>query len=1016
MRCWNVRLIGWVLVCLPVCLLACQLFGSVAALAQSLNPRLELQVGPIDPITLPAPQSDQASVRLLQFHAIPDRFTRLAIESQGATILAYLPENAYVVRVSPDSRGKLKNLAGLRWEGPLDWSWKLSKELGIRPIADLSRRAGGRYLAVIELWRDSDADVVASQAAALGAEIRAIWIHDGLRRLLVRASRPELERIAQLEDVQFIEEAPEPVLRNDGATWVVQSNVNGFRPIWDKGLHGEGQILGNIDGRLDMNSCYFSDSNAIGPAHRKVVAYRSNSGQGADSHGTHTVGTMVGDKGTPGTWDAGDGHAFAGKVSFSNLDDISGSGTSPSNLLSYLTSAHNDGARVHSNSWGDDGTRAYTTWSRDIDDFSWQKEESLVLFAVSNGGQATTPENAKNVVGVGASDRDGNANNHCSGGTGPTQDGRRKPELYAPGCSTVSAASGQSCGTRSLTGTSMACPAMTGAAALVRQYFTEGWYPSGLKTPADAFVPSGALLKATLTTGAQDMTGVGGYPSNTEGWGRINLDRSLYFDGDVRRLAVLADVRNVDGLQTSESLIYSLEVLSNSQPLRITLAFTDPPAAVLASNPVINDLNLKVTAPDGSSIYWGNNTNGNSESVAGGNPDAKNNLEQVLFTSPAVGLYTIEVIGAAIPQGPQGFALVSSGDIDVRVAAQLRYTAHRLADTAPLGNNDLVLDPGETAQVPVTLENKSSDPMTGISSTLTVDRPDLVRITRTHASWANLAPRATGESLAPHFELTAAPSANCGESVTFTITSTADQLESAQESNFSIDIGNPNRSYANGPARDLPKRFLGFISSPQTIPDNVLVREVDVTVDITHGDVGELLVSLVSPDNTNVRLHSRTHAGEANLRLRYDRDRAVDGPGSLDDFIGRPAQGSWQLAIGDNVDSAVGPGRLNSWTLHLTADRPLSCNPLSCGSPIPGVVGGLLATKVGNDIRFEWASTSGAAGYHVLSSVSPQFSLPSLVSKVGAVTSTVAVGEATPVGRVTLYQVRAVNSCNWEGP
>jgi subtilisin-like proprotein convertase family protein len=562
----------------------------------------------------------------------------------------------------------------------------------------------------------------------------------------------------------------------------------------------------------------------------------------------------------------------------------------------------------------------------------------------------------------------------------------------------------------------MACPAMTGAAALVRQYFTEGWYPSGFKTSADAFVPSGALLKATLTTGAQDMTGVSGYPSNTEGWGRINLDRSLYFDGDARRLAVLADVRNLDGLQAGEPAVFSLEVLSNSQPLRITMAFTDPPAAVLASNPVINDLNLKVTAPDGSTIYWGNSTNGNAESIAGGNPDSKNNLEQVLFTSPAVGVYTVEVIAAAVPQGPQGFALVASGDLDVRVAAQLRYLSHRLVDATPLGNNDLVLDPGESVQIPVSVENKSSDPMTGILGQLSVNRPDIVRVTRKSAAWDNLASRATGETLAPHFEVTAQPNANCGESLKFTMTTTADQLESPQESSFSIDVGNPNRNYGNGPARDLPKRFLGFISSPLTIPDNALVREIDVTVDITHGDVGELVVSLVSPDNTNVRLHARTHAGESNLRLRYDLDRAVDGPGTLDDFIGRPAQGTWQLAIGDNVDSAVGPGRLNSWTLHLRADRALSCNPLSCGNPTPGTVSGLRLSKLGNDLRFDWDVTAAAAGYHVLNSTSPQFALPQLVDKVGAVTNSVATGEAAAGGSATFYQVRAVNSCNWEGP
>ena len=73
----------------------------------------------------------------------------------------------------------------------------------------------------------------------------------------------------------------------------------------------------------------------------------------------------------------------------------------------------------------------------------------------------------------------------------------------------------------------MASPAVTGAAALVRQYFVEGWYPSGSPNAGDGFSPSAALLKAVLTNSAVDMTGIAGYPSNQEGWGRILLENAL---------------------------------------------------------------------------------------------------------------------------------------------------------------------------------------------------------------------------------------------------------------------------------------------------------------------------------------------------------------------------------------------------------------------------------------------------------------------------------------------------------
>ncbi|MBL8762046.1 MAG: S8 family serine peptidase, partial [Phycisphaerae bacterium] len=350
-----------------------------------------------------------------------------------------------------------------------------------------------------------------------------------------------------------------------------------------------------------------------------------------------------------------DGMALAAKLSFTNLGSITSA-----NLYTNLINAHNDGARVHSNSWGDDGTTAYTTWCRQIDQYTWEKEDGVVAFAVTNLSSLKTPENSINVLGVGASQDSPNQGNHCSGGTGPTADGRRKPEVYAPGCSTVSANSSTTCGTTGMTGTSMACPAVSGAGLLVRQYFTDGFYPTGAAVSANAFTPSGALIRAMLMNGTVDMTGISGYPSNSEGWGRLLLDNAMYFAGDASKLYAV-DVRHAQGLSTGAQTTYTFSVNSNTKPLKITMVFTGPPAAVNASNPVINNLDLEVTDPS-NNLYRGNVfTSG--QSSTGGTADAKNNVEMVLRTTPATGTYTVTIKGTAINQGPSGYALVVTGDV-----------------------------------------------------------------------------------------------------------------------------------------------------------------------------------------------------------------------------------------------------------------------------------------------------------------------------------------------------------------
>ncbi len=68
-------------------------------------------------------------------------------------------------------------------------------------------------------------------------------------------------------------------------------------PVWDKGLHGEGQIIGIGDTGLDYDMPWFRDpaGTDVGPTHRKIVGYDVTYGDdydGAFGHGTHVAGSV----------------------------------------------------------------------------------------------------------------------------------------------------------------------------------------------------------------------------------------------------------------------------------------------------------------------------------------------------------------------------------------------------------------------------------------------------------------------------------------------------------------------------------------------------------------------------------------------------------------------------------------------------------------------------------------------------------------------------------------------------
>jgi len=595
-----------------------------------------------------------------------DPARRAALVGAGVRLGGYLPMHSFIADAPAATAAALNALGFVESVVAYQDAWKLAPELRAGPAGRIfitpgrqALAATGEVIALVWLFEGEDsAPTVAALAALPGAAVTSNELVGRTVCLGVRLRGADVPALASIPAVQFAEHAPEYTERSNYLSrWVIQSNQIGVLPLGAQGLTGAGQVMGIIDGRLNADHCSFRDAvNPIGPAHRKILAFNAAPGN-YSQHGTHVAGTAVGNDQTLDT-SVKRGVAHDAKLVY-NIYPLQ---TETSHLERYSLH-HTQGARVQTNSWGDDSTTAYDGGCRAIDEFQRDTDDCLIVFSVSNNSTVRNPENAKNALAVAATGGGGNQDAHCSGGTGPTADGRRKPDVMAPGCGVVSSSGSglAACTSVPLTGTSMAAPAAAGIALLTRQYFTSGFYPSGAAAPADAFVPTGQLLKAMLVNASVDITGVAGYPSNREGWGRVLADNALYFAGDDRKLLV-AQRGNAapDALETGDAASLIFISQGGLQQLRITLAYADAGATAGTTFAPVNDLNLVATSPSGV-VYLGN-VFASGQSATGGAADALNNLEQV-HTDAEPGAWTVTVNGTAVNDGPQGFALVITGPV-----------------------------------------------------------------------------------------------------------------------------------------------------------------------------------------------------------------------------------------------------------------------------------------------------------------------------------------------------------------
>ncbi|MEO0085352.1 MAG: S8 family serine peptidase [candidate division WOR-3 bacterium] len=621
---------------------------------------------------------------LVQFRGPIERRWLDDIHRLGIRPLCYFPDYAYLVKLDPYQKVQVELLPEVSSVGLFQPAFKLQDVL-LSP-------AGGRSLALMVMPGERPEPVL-DFIAASGGTVGEVSV-SGFGTI-IRADVPGgLERrLAQLDEVFWIQEWTEPEVCNNSCQWVVQSGWRASappdtslaaRPVWARGVRGQRTILSTTDTGLNVGHNQFRDPAlsvtppGIWPGHRKVVAFKLFPGASETEvsyHGSHVNGTVAGDDSVTGGTSYYEGMARDARLYFVDLTNASGSFVVGTDLTSLWDTVYQGAGlpdsvrpiRQHSGSWRwYNSTGAYLLQDATTDYYCWLHKDFLNIMAAGNEGSSGyrnigSPALAKNVLTVGATGNGTSSNARASfSSRGPAQDGRIKPTVCAPGVGLWSAqASGQS-GYSQLSGTSMATPAVNGSVGLIRCYLREGYYPSGAQNPADAITYiSSALLRAMAVNSADPNISSTVVPDSNIGWGRIDVDSVLYFSGDSRKLIVRDDT---SGLRTGEYREVQFRV-NASMPLRVALAWTDTAAAPSANPTLVNDLNLLLVAPSGT-YYRGNQYSGGQSVANPSNWDNRNTEECCRVNSPDTGLWTVRVYGQNVATGArQPFGLCITGGI-----------------------------------------------------------------------------------------------------------------------------------------------------------------------------------------------------------------------------------------------------------------------------------------------------------------------------------------------------------------
>ena len=464
----------------------------------------------------------------------------------------------------------------------------------------------------------------------------------------------------------------EPLYRTTlNANAAISTGANLIRQTAPYNLDGSGIKVGVWDGGSVRNT--HQEFNTT-----RVV--KKNSTVAVDDHATHVAGTI----GASGFQASAKG--MAPLVAIDSYDwnsdtaEMSGTGAATAND-SFTTKIP-----LSNHSYGFDAGTAdmgrYETNCNELDALALSLPYYLVFWAAGNeqdtltalgGYQSITFSGlSKNILTVGAGDDAVTSGvRDISKGTlayfssmGPCDDGRIKPDLVANGVNVNSCIStSDTAYNATYSGTSMATPNAAGSATLLVQLYSREFSSQRMRA---------SMLKALLIHTADDVGRPG--PDYQYGWGYLNVKAAA--DVILAHKASLAVPKMVDDSisNASKTKTYSYK-WDGSSPLRATLCWTDPAGVAQTATDsrtpnLKHNLDLKITAPDGTTIYQpytmpfvGTWTQASMILNATKGKNNVDNVERVDLPAPTqAGTYTVTVsLDGTLTTSTQAFSLVVTG-------------------------------------------------------------------------------------------------------------------------------------------------------------------------------------------------------------------------------------------------------------------------------------------------------------------------------------------------------------------
>ncbi|KDO18274.1 hypothetical protein SPRG_16238, partial [Saprolegnia parasitica CBS 223.65] len=400
-----------------------------------------------------------------------------------------------------------------------------------------------------------------TDAIGAGAEVKSFWIAPVVS--IKNANKATLDKVASLNNVAKVESihniklttvikgkknSPVDNDRPTGIQWGV--DTVGAPAIWEY-TKGKGVVIGSIDTGVRhtheaIKSKWRSDRGWYDPYNQTALP------EDIDGHGTHTIGTMVGDYGIGVAPEA----QF---IACRGLYEGSGDDESLLKCAEFMVCPTKPdgsdpdctkGADLVNNSWGGDASSS--TWFADVID-AWHKTGITPIFANGNEGpvcaKTDNPASYRNVISVGAlGSYDDSPNDlafFSSKGPARYRDANGdmhtivKPDISAPGFFTYSAVNSSDTLYDYNAGTSMAAPHVAGVVALIKSVQTDLTYnqiyhyltTTTVKDVLTAEPEEWVLRDKNKTTfaGAPNCGGVSdnAWPNNRYGYGRVNVTNIL---------------------------------------------------------------------------------------------------------------------------------------------------------------------------------------------------------------------------------------------------------------------------------------------------------------------------------------------------------------------------------------------------------------------------------------------------------------------------------------------------------